>query len=87
MRNNCHGADYGMISHMDSPEYFSTGSDIHVTTDCRKTTMTEAKRNLLKNKTVRSDRRVGMDDYAIWVGHHQAACDAAVYRHIGSGDD
>ena len=70
MRNNCHCADYRMITHANRAKDFRACSNVYIRSNPWDSSVTQSKRNLLQNKAVGANFGIWMDDDAVRMRNH-----------------
>ena len=84
--------DYGirsnpcMAADRDRPQDFGSRTDVYMTADFGRATLTHAKRHLLQQQAIRADFSFRMDDDAIRMRQHQTAAQFAIEGNVGAGN-
>jgi hypothetical protein len=86
-KNNSVGADFCVITDLNTAKNFCPGADVHMTADDRKTGfVANTNADLLKNQAVDTNFRVRVDYDSIWVGHDQTTAKLAIERNVRATD-
>lgn len=80
--------DFRMAPDNNASEQLCARAYINLTPDDGSTPRLQCSyRYLLKDKTVRADARIGVDDHAIGVGQQQAALDLTIQWNVRATDN
>ena len=81
-------ADHGMIADRDIADNDCARSNIHVSADARDVyTAVRAKRHVLEDHTVRTDRNPGMNHNSDWMGKYKSTADLRSEMYFAAADD
>ena len=75
-----------MMPYRDGPQYFSSRTNVYMTTDIRYATVVGTNGYLLKQQTIWPDFSFRMYDDAIRMRQQQTAAQFAIERNVGASD-